>query len=211
MTTTSTPPREIEPARLKQCCAALYESDLTKLLLGDSFHPGGERLTERLAEMLNLGPASRVLDVAAGKGTSACHLAERFGCDVTGIDYGEQNVDAANRMAGNRCLGGRVRFRHADAERLPFADSSFDIVLCECAFCTFPDKHAAAREFARVLRAGGRVGVSDLTRNGPLGAELEGLLHGSRASLMRCPSRSMAKSFQRPVSSWAGSKNTMPR
>ena len=45
-----------------------------------------------------------------------------------------------------------------------------------CAFCTFPDKSAAAKEFARVLRSGGSVGISDLTREAVLPKELEGLL-----------------------------------
>jgi arsenite methyltransferase len=49
-------------------------------------------------------------------------------------------------------------------------------VICECAFCTFPDKMAAAGEFARILRPGGRLALSDLTRTGPLPPELEGLL-----------------------------------
>jgi arsenite methyltransferase len=70
----------------------------------------------------------------------------------------------------------RFPFNGADAERLPFADGSFDAVICECAFCTFPDKLAAANEFARVLRVGGQVGLSDLTRNGALGPELDGVL-----------------------------------
>jgi ubiquinone/menaquinone biosynthesis C-methylase UbiE len=71
---------------------------------------------------------------------------------------------------------GLVTFRRGDAEAIPFADGSFDVVICECAFCTFPDKSAAAREFARVLREGGRVGVSDLTRTGALPEDLDGLL-----------------------------------
>ena len=58
--------------------------------------------------------------------------------------------------------------------RLP--TSSFDAIICECAFCTFPNKQAAANGFARVLRKGGRVGLSDLTRNGVLAPELDGLL-----------------------------------
>jgi ubiquinone/menaquinone biosynthesis C-methylase UbiE len=49
-------------------------------------------------------------------------------------------------------------------------------VICECAFCTFRDKSAAASEFARVLKPGGKVGLSDLTRSGILPAELDGLL-----------------------------------
>jgi ubiquinone/menaquinone biosynthesis C-methylase UbiE len=48
--------------------------------------------------------------------------------------------------------------------------------LCECAFCTFPNKATAAAEFTRVLRAGGRVGISDLTRVADPLPELDGLL-----------------------------------
>lgn len=58
---------------------------------------------------------------------------------------------------------------------MPFADGTFDAVICECALCTFPDKPTAADEVARVLKSGGRVGISDLTRSGPLPPELEGV------------------------------------
>jgi len=160
----------------KQCCARLYESDFAKLLLGDSFHPGGTRLTERLGELLELTPESRVLDAASGKGTSAMFLAGRFGCQVVGIDYSAQNAAEANALAASQGLSARARFEAADAERLPFRDSSFDAVICECAFCTFPDKRVAAGEFARVLRPGGRAGLSDLTRGPVLPKELDGLL-----------------------------------
>jgi len=59
---------------------------------------------------------------------------------------------------------------------LPFADGIFDALICECAFGTFPDKRAAATEFAQVLGRGGRVGLSDLTRSDALPPELEGQL-----------------------------------
>ena len=78
---------------VKQCCARLYESDLARILLGDSFHPGGTKLTERLGEILDLSGQSRVLDIASGTGTSALFLAERFGCEVVGVDYGSHNVE----------------------------------------------------------------------------------------------------------------------
>jgi len=168
--------REAAPIAIKQCCAGLYESDAARLLLGDSFHPGGAKLTEHLGRTLNLTARSRVLDVAAGKGTSAFHLARQFQCEVVGIDYGGKSVDEAAQAAKEMGLHERVSFHRADAERLPFADQSFDAVICECAFCTFPNKPAAANEFARVLRVGGRVGLSDLTRNGVLGPDLDGLL-----------------------------------
>jgi arsenite methyltransferase len=164
------------PTAVKQCCANLYESDFAKLLLGDSFHPGGLKLTERLGQLLQLGEHSRVLDVASGRGASALFLAEKFGCTIIGLDYGKQNVEIANAAAAQRGLSSRVRFEQGDAEQIPFAGASFDAVVCECAFCTFPDKAKAASEFARVLRPSGAVGISDLTRCADLPKELEGLL-----------------------------------
>jgi ubiquinone/menaquinone biosynthesis C-methylase UbiE len=173
--------RAIEPGGLsstaiKQCCAAVYDSDAVKLLLGDCLHPGGTALTERLGRMLNLGPQSRVLDVAAGCGTSLFTLATRFGCEVIGLDYSRGNIRAAKREAGARGLSKTVSFYCGDAERLPFADGSFDAIVCECALCTFPNKQSAAAEFARVLRSGGRVGLSELTRQASLPSELDGLM-----------------------------------
>ena len=171
-----TPADTPSSAEVKQCCANLYESDFAKLLLGDSLHPGGLRLTQRLGQLLQLGPHSRVLDVASGNGTSAFFLAEHFGCSVIGVDYGQHNVETANAAAAKREVSPRLRFEQADAEQLPFADGSFDAVMCECAFCTFPDKAQAGREFARVLRPGGLVGISDLARSRELSKELDGLL-----------------------------------
>ena len=165
-----------EAQELKTCCAALYQSDLARLLLGETFHPGGEALTLRLGHLLQLGPTSRVLDVASGQGTSAILLAQRFGCQVHGIDYGEGAVRQANERVRGLGLSHLVSFQQGDAERLPVASASFDALLCECAFCTFPDKAAAAAEFRRVLKPGGRVGLSDLTRSGAVPPELQGLL-----------------------------------
>ena len=153
-----------------------HESDWARLLLGDSFHPGGVALTPHLGAALGLHPGLRVLDIASGTGASALALARAYGCAVVGVDLGAANVRDATAAAARAGLGGRVRFARGDAERLPFDDASFDAVLCECAFCTFPDKRAAASEFARVLRPGGRVGLSDLTRVGAVPPELAGLL-----------------------------------
>jgi arsenite methyltransferase len=166
----------VNDTELKSCCAAAYESDFARLLLGDSFHPGGLTLTERLGELLALSARDHVLDVGSGRGESAIFLASQFGCRVTGIDFGPGNITQATARAESANVANRVRFELGDAEQLHYADSSFDVVLCECAFCTFLDKRAAAREFARVLGATGRLGLSDLTRSGELPAELRGLL-----------------------------------
>jgi ubiquinone/menaquinone biosynthesis C-methylase UbiE len=164
------------PEAVKSCCAQFYESDVVRFLFGESFHPGGLALTERLGQVLGLRAGARVLDVAAGRGTSALHLAETFGCEVVGVDFGAENVRLANEAAAVRGLADRVRFVVGDAERLAADAASFDAIVCECAYCTFPDKPQAAREFFRVLKPGGQVGLSDLTRRGPLAPELETLL-----------------------------------
>jgi arsenite methyltransferase len=167
--------RVYEPS-VKQCCANVYGSAAVTYLLGNSFHPGGLGLTEELACLLALTVDSLVLDVASGKGTSAFFLAERFGCRIVGIDLSEENVRQANAEAQARGLNDRVEFQVGDAESLPFESGTFDAILCECAFCTFPTKAVAAAEFYRVLRSGGRVGISDITRDTTYLPRLDGLL-----------------------------------
>jgi SAM-dependent methyltransferase len=147
---------------VKLCCATVYQQDAVALILGDSYHPGGLDLTRRLARALQLRAGERVLDVASGPGTTAFLLASEFGAEVDGVDLGELSVAKANATASERGLADRVRFHHGDAERLPLADASVDAVVTECAFCTFPDKATAAAEMARVLRPGGRVGITDV-------------------------------------------------
>jgi SAM-dependent methyltransferase len=155
---TTTPTGE----QIKTCCATAYGSDVVALLLGDSYHPGGLTLTRRLASVLDLAPGERVLDVACGRGTTALLLAQEYGARIDGIDLSPANVALAEGAATASGRSGQVRFRAGDAEHLPYPDSSFDAVTCECALCTFPDKPTAATELARVLRPGGRVGITDV-------------------------------------------------
>jgi hypothetical protein len=163
-------------SQVKACCAAAYQHDAVALILGDSYHPGGPALTRRLADALRLRAGERVLDVAAGTGGTALLLAGQFGVSVDGVDLGKNQVDSATRVAAETGLADRVAFRVGDAERLPYPDGCFDAVVCECAFCTFPDKPTAAAELARVLKSGGRVGLTDVTiPPGTLTADLAGL------------------------------------
>lgn len=165
-----------DPIDIKTCCATAYQSDIARFLLGDSFHPGGLRLTEHLGTLLHLGPGQRVLDVASGPGQSAIALAQRFGCQVLGIEYSSAAVKQATETIAAAGLTHLVTFQQGDAEHLPVADETFDAVICECAFCTFPDKPTAAAEFLRVLQPGGHIGISDLTRTEAVPQELQSLL-----------------------------------
>src|SRR5260370_2300748 len=167
---------ESDAVEIKTCCTTAYQSDVARLLLGDSFHPGGLKQTEHLRTLLHSGPQERVLDVAAGQGRSAIALAQRVGCQVLGIEYGTEAVKNATEAAREVGVTHLVTFQQGDAERLPVYEGTFDAVICECAFCTFPDKATAASEFLRVLKPGGQVGLSDLTRTGDVPAALQGLL-----------------------------------
>ncbi|HZT53277.1 MAG TPA: methyltransferase domain-containing protein [Gaiellaceae bacterium] len=157
----------LAPEEVKACCAAVYGSAAARYLLGDSFHPGGPSLTAELAAALRVGPGDEVVDVASGPGTSAIQLARQTGCTAIGVDLAPV-PDPADEP--------RVRFVRGDAEALPFAGASVDGVLCECAFCTFPNKEQAASELARVLRSGRWLALSDMTAEpARLPPELTGL------------------------------------
>ncbi len=161
---------------IKTCCATFYQSDLARMLLGDVLHPGGLELTGHLGTMLELKATARVLDIACGRGTSAVYLAKRFGCHVTGLDFGPDNIAAAEKHSSAEGVSHLTTFQEGDAEKLPFDDGAFDVIISECSFCTFPEKTKAAREMGRVLGSGGQLGMTDVTVNGPLPEDIQSLL-----------------------------------
>src|SRR5260370_40701266 len=108
---------ETTEQNVKQCCATFYGSELARLLLGDSFHPGGTQLANRIGHLTHLTRDSRLLDVAAGRGTSAFQLVQSFGCEVVGVALSEENVRLATEGASRRGVANRESFRVADAEK----------------------------------------------------------------------------------------------
>src|SRR5215470_9719516 len=134
---------------------------------------GGKRLVERLG----LNEGARVLDVGCGTGRLAHWIAERVGAKgaVTGIDPLEERIHIA------RSRGGTVRFEVGQAEDLgAFEDASFDVVCMSSVFHWVSDKAKALAEVRRVLRPGGRLGVTtqphELSKVGTVGLVLERLL-----------------------------------
>jgi len=99
-----------------------------------------------------------VLDAACGTGRYALRLAEA-GARVAGIDTTEEMLTHARRKAADRGLTADLRL--GDMRQLPFADESFDLVVSGLALCHVPDLCPVTAEFARVLRPGGRVIISD--------------------------------------------------
>jgi arsenite methyltransferase len=163
-------------AAIKACCATSYSSDLVTLLLGESYHPGGLTVSRRLLDRLDLAPGQHIVDVASGKGTTSLLAASEYDVAVDGVDLAVGNVALGSAAADARGLADLVRFHHGDAEALPFPDGVFDAVICECALCTFPDKTTAISQMARVLRPGGRIGLTDVTADqARLPASLRGM------------------------------------
>ena len=121
---------------------------------------------EQLAEACDIRWDERVLDVAAGNGNATLAAARRGG-RVTSTDYVPELLDRGAERAHAERL--EVQFQAADAEALPFADASYDVVVSTFGVMFAPDHASAARELARVCRKGGRIGLANWTPNGFIG------------------------------------------
>lgn len=123
--------------------------------------------TDQTLRVARLRPGERVLDLATGTGITAIAARER-GAIVTGLDLTPELLAVARAKA--RAEGfDDVEFREGDAENLPFADASFDVVLSTCGHMFVPDQAKVAAEMARVTRPGGRVVFLAWTPEGGLG------------------------------------------
>lgn len=150
-----------------------YESAEFNRALEESLHPGGLDITERVVERIGIDSSMRVLDLACGRGTSACFIARTSGCRVTGIDLSEKSLSFARERASLQGVSRLAEFQRADVEELPFSEDSFDVVICECSFSLQRNKPIVAKEIARVLRPGGVLGMSDVFLRNELDADLK--------------------------------------
>ena len=131
---------------------------------------------DQFLSWLDLNPGSRVLDVACGSGGPTLRIAQMTGCTVVGIDIHADGIGAARLQARAPDVADRASFRRHDAtEKLPFADQSFDAVVCIDALNHLPDRLAVLSDWKRVLRTGGRLLFTDpIVVTGPLSnAEIE--------------------------------------
>ena len=118
---------------------------------------------ETLCEALDLRAGQKVLDVAAGNGNVSLAAARRC-CDVVSTDYVPALLERGRMRA--EADGFTIEFREADAENLPFADASFDVVVSTFGVMFAPDQAKAASEMLRVCRPGGRIGLANWTPDG---------------------------------------------
>ena len=123
-------------------------------------------------ELGRLAPGERALDLGSGAGTDSLIAAQMVGPagSVTGVDMTPQMLAKARAAAA--ALGAtNVNFVEAEAERLPFADASFDVVVSNGVIDLIPDKDAVFSELHRVLAPGGRLQIADVTIQTPVSEE----------------------------------------
>jgi SAM-dependent methyltransferase len=122
--------------------------------------------------MGRLAPGERVLDLGSGAGTDSLVAAQMVGAEgsVTGIDMTPEMLAKARNAAVTMGVG-NVEFVECEAERLPFADASFDVVVSNGVIDLIPDKDAVFAELHRVLVPGGRMQIADVTIQNPVGEE----------------------------------------
>src|SRR5215207_7099584 len=121
---------------------------------------------ELLCEAVELRAGQRVLDIAAGNGNATLAAARRW-ANVTSTDYVAALLERGRAKAAAERLP--VTFQEADAEDLPFADSSFDTVLSVFGVMFTPNQEQAAAELVRVCQPGGTIGLANWTPDGFIG------------------------------------------
>jgi arsenite methyltransferase len=137
-----------------------------------------DRAVESFAGVANpfslgrLERGERVLDLGCGAGTDSLVAAQMVGEQghVTGIDMTNEMLAKA-RTARDELGIGHVEFVEGEAERLPFADESFDVVISNGVIDLIPDKDAVFSELHRVLVPGGRMQIADVTIQNPVSTE----------------------------------------
>jgi ubiquinone/menaquinone biosynthesis C-methylase UbiE len=126
-----------------------------------------------------------VLEVAPGPGYFAIEMARPGRVHVTGLDISHTFVEIATKNALQ--AGVNVTFRQGDASNMPFADASFDFIICQAAFKNFSRPGKAIDEMYRVLRAGGTAVIQDMWKDAPDAAireEVRGMRLGPMNAFM---------------------------
>jgi ubiquinone/menaquinone biosynthesis C-methylase UbiE len=127
------------------------------------------KLARRIAGQLP--PGSALLDVAPGPGYFSIELAKLGAYSITGLDISHTFVEIASRKAAE--AGVHVEFRQGNASSMPFAQDTFDFLVCRAAFKNFAQPVRALREMCRVLKPGGRCLIIDLRKD----ASIESINH----------------------------------
>ena len=142
----------LEPAAFEAASAAGF----------DHFHIRGIAATAELADLAGIDASTYVLDAGSGFGGPARYLAKTYGARVVGVDLTPAFVDVARMFAERLNLDELVTYEVGDLAALPFADRTFDVVWTQHVMMNVPDRDRVYRQFARVLKPGGKVAFYDV-------------------------------------------------
>jgi cyclopropane fatty-acyl-phospholipid synthase-like methyltransferase len=119
------------------------------------------RMNEIMMETAEIKPGEKVLDAGCGIGGSSIFIAEKTGCDVTGISLSERQITQANELAKKKMQNDKLSFAVMNYSATSFQDASFDVVWgCE-SICYADNKENFISEAYRLLKPGGRLVVAD--------------------------------------------------
>jgi ubiquinone/menaquinone biosynthesis C-methylase UbiE len=127
------------------------------------FHLGGFDATRELIDLCLVNENRRVIDIGCASGKTACYLAQRYGCNVLGVDILPAMVERAKERARAEGVTGKVDFMVGDAQKLPLKDDLFDVVVGEFITGLVNDKEGAVKEYVRVAKPGGMIGLNEAT------------------------------------------------
>lgn len=131
--------------------------------LGLTKHYGSLDATLELAEITQIKPGQLVLDLGCGVGATPVYLAKASGFNIIGADLVEPMLYRALEKAAEQQVQNKTAFLAADARVLPFPNDCFDVVLLESVNVFFDDKIAAFKEYLRVIKPGGYLGITEMT------------------------------------------------
>jgi ubiquinone/menaquinone biosynthesis C-methylase UbiE len=152
---TATPDKGYKGMGMEGSVARWYDKNTRKSM--EEFRREAERLKAFVPD------GGDVLEVAPGPGFLAIEMARDSRIRVTGLDISKTFVELARRNAAEE--GVRVDFKLGNASAMPFADKSFDLLICRAAFKNFSEPERALKEMRRVLRPGGTGVIIDLRRD----------------------------------------------
>jgi len=129
--------------------------------LGVSKHMGGIDATEELIELCHIDEAIYVFDVGCGIGITISHLAQKYSCEVVGLDISEKMINTAKETAKNEGTEKSIDLILADAQHLPLRSDLFGSVICESVNSFIKDKQRALEEYIRVTKPEGYIGMNE--------------------------------------------------
>ncbi len=125
-----------------------------------SAHPGGSELTKRILKTEAISTKMKVLDIGCGTGQTAAFVAKKYHCDVFAVDQNAIMVEKAKKRVLKEKLS--INIREGSAEKLPFANNSFDFILAESVI-SFTNAKLSLPEMFRVLKKRGKLLTIEMT------------------------------------------------